>query len=388
MSDPVMSRPSNIAIVVLAAGWSSRMGALKPLLPFGNDTVLGHVLSTIEAAAIGPAYVVVGNEAARVAPAAAARGAIPVANPAFAEGMMSSIKAGISALPDTVDGAMILPVDVPLVRASTLARIAECAESGDAAVVRPTFRGRSGHPPFVRRQLFAEILAAPPETTLRDVIERHQDEAQFVAVIDSGIVRDMDYPDDYRHLAAALPHRLHPDAAECEAMLEAAGTPEPTRRHSRVVTQLAVDIATRLTAKGHALDCAAVLAGALLHDIAKGDPDHAAAGARRVSAFGFAEVAEIVAVHMECALEPGEAVDPRHVVCLADKLVKGERLVGIEERFAPAFSAFASDPAALAGVRRRHAAVAGVLAAVEAVTGPLPEAHGLAELGMTAGSGQ
>ena len=131
MSDPVMSRPSNIAIVVLAAGWSSRMGALKPLLPFGNDTVLGHVLSTIEAAAIGPAYVVVGNEAARVAPAAAARGAVPVANPAFAEGMMSSIKAGISALPDTVDGAMILPV-----RAS----VSQCAH-----VTSPRCRLRPRH---------------------------------------------------------------------------------------------------------------------------------------------------------------------------------------------------------------------------------------------------
>ncbi|CAI9406227.1 Bifunctional protein GlmU [Pleomorphomonas sp. T1.2MG-36] len=388
MSDPVRSRPSNIAILVLAAGWSSRMGALKPLLPFGNGTVLGHVLSTIETAAIGPAYVVVGNEAGRVAPAAVARGAVAVANPAFAEGMMSSIKAGISALPETVDGAMILPVDVPLVRASTLERIAACAGSGDAAVVRPTFHGRAGHPPFVSRQLFAEIVAAPPEMTLRDVIERHQGEARSVAVIDSGIVRDMDYPDDYRRLAAALPHRLHPDEAECEAMLEAADTPEPTRRHSRVVARLAVDIAARLAARGHALDSAAVLAGALLHDIAKGDLDHAAAGARRVSAFGFAEVAEIVAVHMECALEPGQTVDPRHVVFLADKLVKGERLVGIEQRFAPAFKAFASDPAALAGVRRRHAAVAGVLTAVEAVTGPLSEAHGLAELAMPAGSGE
>ncbi|MCM5558397.1 DVU_1551 family NTP transferase [Pleomorphomonas sp. JP5] len=388
MSDPIVSRSPNIAVVVLAAGWSSRMGALKPLLPFGNDTVLGHVLSTIEAAAVGPAYVVVGNEAERVAMAATAHGAVAVTNPAFSEGMMSSIKAGISALPDTVHGAMILPVDVPLVRASTLRRIAESAGEGEAPVLRPTFRGRPGHPPFVHRRLFAEILAASPETTLRDVLERHQGEARSVVVIDSGILRDMDYPDDYRRLAASLPHRQHPDEAECEAMLEATGTPEPTRRHSRAVTRLAVDIAARLNAGGHALDITAARAGALLHDIAKGDPDHAAAGARRVAAFGFAEVAEIVAVHMECAIGLEQPVDPRHVVFLADKLVKGERLVGIEERFAPAFSAFAADPAALAAVRRRHAAVTAVLAAVEAVTGPLDAARGVGAPEASAESGR
>lgn len=388
MSDPVLSRPSSIAVVVLAAGWSSRMGALKPLLPFGNDTVLGHVLSTIEAAAVGPAYVVVGNEAERVASVAEVRGAVAVANPAFAEGMMSSIKAGISALPDTADGVMILPVDVPLVRVDTLSRIAESAGKGEAWVLRPTFRGRPGHPPFVHRRLFAEILAASSKMTLRDILDRHQHQAQSVAVIDSGMVRDMDYPDDYRRLAASLPHRRHPDEAECEAMLEAADTPEPTRRHSRAVMRVAVDIAARLIAKGHALDISAVRGGALLHDIAKGDPDHAAAGARRVAAFGFAEEAEIVAVHMECPIAPGQSVDPRHVVFLADKLVKGERLVGIEERFAPAFAAFASDPAALASVRRRHAAVAAVLAAVEAVTGPLDAARGDGEPETLVESGQ
>lgn len=364
--------PSNtVAVVVLAAGWSSRMGGLKPLLPFGDHTVLGHVLSTIADAAVGPAYVVVGNEAGRVAPVAEDHDAAVVENRAFAEGMMSSVKAGISALPASVDAVMILPADVPLVRAETLRRIAASAGASEAAVLCPTFRGRPGHPPLIRRSLFAEILAAPPEATLRDSLERHEPRA--LPVIDSGILRDMDYPDDYRRLAASLEHRHHPDEAECEAMLEAAGTPEPTRRHSRAVARLAVDLAARLIAKGLSVDTGAVRAGALLHDIAKGEPDHAAAGARRVAACGFAEVAEIVAAHMEIAYAPGQPLDARHLVFLADKLMKGERRVGLEERFAPAFAAFANDPAALAGARRRHDAVAAVLAAVEALTGPLDD---------------
>ncbi|MBS1164302.1 MAG: putative MobA-like protein [Proteobacteria bacterium] len=371
MSDPVGAPLPSIAVVVLAAGWSSRMGAFKPLLPFGNDTVLGHVIAAIAEAAIGQTYIVVGNEAARMVPAVEAHGAVAVVNAAFAEGMMSSVKAGIAALPDMVEGVMILPVDVPLVRAGTLARIARGAREGEALILRPTFRGQSGHPPFIRRQLFAEILAAPSEVTLRDILERHQQHARSIPVIDSGILRDMDYSDDYRRLAALLPHRHHPDEAECEAMQEAMGTPEPTRRHCAAVARLAVEIADRLIAKGVPMNADAVRAGALLHDIAKGEPDHALAGARHVAAFGFADVAKIVAAHMEMAFEPEQPIDERHLVFLADKLIKGERRVSLEDRFAPALAAFAANPAALAGARRRRAAVEAVLDAVEAVTGPL-----------------
>jgi len=370
VSDPVMFPPSGIAVVVLAAGWSSRMGSFKPLLPFGADTVLGHVLSTIARAAIGPAYVVVGNEADRMVPVVEACGATAVVNAAFAEGMMSSIKAGIAALPETVVGAMILPVDVPLVRAGTLVDIARRIDDG-AVVLRPTFRGRSGHPPFLHRHLFAEILAAPPQATLRESLERHQQQALSVPVIDSGVLPDMDYPDDYNRLAAALAHRRHPDEAECEAMLDAGNVPEPTLRHCRAVAELANEIATRLIAGQVSLDVDLVRAGALLHDIAKGEPDHAAAGARRVAAFGFTDTADVVAAHTEVPYEPGQPIDERRVVFLADKLVRGDRRVGLEDRFAPALAAFAADPVALAAVRRRHAAVAAVLASVEAVIGPV-----------------
>lgn len=365
------SMPPSIAVIVLAAGWSSRMGAFKPLLPFGGETVLGHVISTITEAQLDKIYVVVGNEAERMIPVVEAHGAVAVVNGAFADGMMSSIKAGIAALPDAIDGVLVLPVDVPLVRASTLAQIAASTGLDDALVLRPTFRGKSGHPPFISRQLFPEILAAPPEATLRDILDRYQRHTRCAPVIDSGVLRDMDYADEYQRLAACLPHRLQPDEAECAAMQDAIGTPEPTRRHCAVVADLAVEIAERLAAKGVSIDVDAVRAGALLHDIAKVEPDHAKAGARYVDAFGFPNVARIVANHMELSFETGRPIDERHLVFLADKLVKGERRVSLEERFAPALAAFASDPDALAGALRRRGAVASVLAAVEAIIGPI-----------------
>jgi len=363
--------PGEVAAVVLAAGWSSRMGAFKPLLPFAGDTVVGQVIASLKAAGIGRVLVVAGHEAARLAPAVEARGATVVANPDFAEGMITSIRAGIAALPDSVAAVMILPVDIPLIRPGTLARLAGLSVSGDTAVLRPTFRGRAGHPPVIARRLFAEIVASPTDASLRDILAGHRRETVEVPVIDSGILTDMDYPEDYRRLAAAAAHRRHPDEAECEAILEAAGTPEPVRRHARAVARLAVALAGRLSQKGVSLDLDLVRAGALLHDIAKGEADHAAAGARHVAGVGFSEAAVVVAGHMEATFAPDDPIDERLVIVLADKLIAGERQVALAERFAPAFTRFADDPPALAGARRKYARCAALLAGVEALIGPV-----------------
>lgn len=371
MSDDRMeiSEAGSVAAVVLAAGRSTRMGAFKPLMPFGEGSVIGHVLGSLAQAGIAPVMAAVGHDAARLAPVVETMGAVAVFNPDFAGGMMTSVRTGIAALPDDVVAAVILPVDIPLIRPQTLRRLA--ASAGNDQIVRPTFRGRIVHPPVIGRDFFADILAAPPGGTLRDFLASRAGATTTLPVIDSGTQRDMDCTADYWRLVGAIGGRRHPDADECEAMLEAAATPEPTRRHARAVTRLAIGIAGRLAAAGVALDLDLVRAGALLHDIAKGTADHAAVGARHVEAFGFPEAARIVAGHMEMAFLPGDLIDERVVVLLADKLVGGERQVTLAERFAPAFVRFADDPDALAGARRKQASVAVILAEVEARIGPI-----------------
>lgn len=358
-----------VAAVVLAAGRSTRMGAFKPLMPFGEGSVISHVIGSLAQANLAPVIVVVGHDAARLAPVVEALGAVAVFNPDFAGGMMTSIRTGVAALSENVAAAVVLPVDIPLIRPQTLRRLAAAAR-GDA-IVRPTFRGRVVHPPVIGCRFFGEILAAPPGGTLRDFMAGRADATATLPVIDSGTQRDMDSTADYWQLVDDIPGRRHPDESECEAMLEAAGTPEPTRRHARAVTRLAVEIAGRLVAAGVPLDIDLVRAGALLHDIAKGAADHAAVGAGCVAGFGFPETARVVAGHMEMVFAAGDAIDERVVVLLADKLVSGERQVTLAERFASAFARFADNPEALAGARRKQASVAVILAAVEARIGPI-----------------
>ncbi|MDC7785224.1 NTP transferase domain-containing protein [Rhodoplanes sp. TEM] len=357
-----------VAAVVLAAGRSTRMGAFKPLLPFGGAaTVLDHVVGRLRAAGIDRIHVVVGHKADETTKAAARLGAVAVRNPDVDRGMFSSVQVGIGSLPIGVAGCLLLPVDIPLLRATTLARIAAAAVETGAAILHPAFRGVRGHPPFIAAALFDTIGRADPGGSLRGVLEAHEaarpSAVRELVVFDRGSLRDMDHPADYRCLVAALAHDRAPDPEECEAMLDAAATGASVRAHGRAVAALAVTLAERLVAAGLRLDVDLVRAGALVHDIAKGRDHHAETGAAMLRAFGFPEVARIVARHMEIAFD-GETLDEAVIVHLADKLVAGERRVTLAERFAPGLARFRDDPAAIAGARRRLATAEAILDAV------------------------
>jgi molybdenum cofactor cytidylyltransferase len=356
--------------IVLAAGFSSRMGAFKPLLPFGERTVVDHVVTNLRAAGVERIHVVTGFEAEALAPELARLGVTRAHNADFAAGMFSSVRAGVASLPPDVEAFLLAPVDVPLLRPSTIARVLCAAAESDAAIVYPTFRCKRGHPPLVRRALFAEILASDGDGGLRALLARHEAMAREVAVFDWGCLVDMDRRDDYRLLAAALSgHRL-PDVAECETMFDAASTPEPTRRHGRAVAALATRLARRLQAAGEPIDPDLARAAALVHDIAKGRRRHAEAGAALLREFGFPELAAPIARHMSLAFDGGH-LDECALVYLADKLVQGETRVSLEARFSAALERFGADPSALAGVRRRLDSARAIRVALEARIGPL-----------------
>ena len=358
------------AAIVLAAGFSSRMGAFKPLLPFGERTLVDHVVTNLRAAGVQRVHVVTGFEAEALAPELARLDVTRAHNPDFAAGMFSSVRAGVASLPPDVEAFLLAPVDVPLLRPSTIVRVLHASAARDSAIVYPTFRCKRGHPPLVRRALFAEILASDGDGGLRALLARHEETAREVAVFDWGCLVDMDRRDDYRLLTAALAgHRL-PDVAECETMFDAASTPEATRRHGRAVAALATRLARRLQAAGEAIDPDLTRAAALVHDIAKGRRRHAEAGAALLREFGFPEVAAPVARHMNLAFDAGR-LDECAVVYLADKLVQGETRVSLDARFGAALGRFAGDPSALAGVQRRLDSARAICAALEARIGPL-----------------
>ncbi len=190
-----MNPARKLAAVILAAGRSSRMGAFKPLLPFGGETVIECVLSACAAAEVRTIRVVVGWNAHRLIPLLDGRGVPWVTNERFAEGMYCSLQVGVGSLPAGVEAFFVVPGDMPLVQGETLRRLA--AEwNPRERILYPRFGDRRGHPPLIAATLIPEILDASPPGGLRELLARHAAEAREIPCDDPGILVDLDTPED------------------------------------------------------------------------------------------------------------------------------------------------------------------------------------------------
>lgn len=348
-------------VIILAAGYSSRMGAFKPLLPFGSGTVLEHVVTTLRMAGVDQIVVVSGYRAEETETEAVRLSVSIVRNPQFADGMSTSVRAGIDALPAMVPGCLLLPVDMPLLRAGTVRRVLD-ASGGEAELVRPVFQGQPGHPPFIASCLFADILATPLGHPLDAVLAQRASRTIDVAVFDRYCLEDMDDPATYARFLRQLSRNHLPDEMECKSMLDAAGAGEQVRRHGQVVAEVAGALVERLRERGLELDADLVRSAALLHDIAKGHQHHANVGAALVAGWGFPDVARVIASHME--LPANWDIDEKALVFLADKMVRGGDVVSIQERFSRALIRWRDDPEVLESVYARRATAESVLHAV------------------------
>ncbi len=99
-----------------------------------------------------------------------------------------------------------------------------------------------------------------------------------------------------------------------------------------MVAELARMLAVHLNSAGLALSLPLIVAAGRLHDIARGQPDHAGAGAKLLAEMGYPRVGAVVAKHMDIR-SPGPSVDEADLIYFADKCVEEDRLVSLEERF-------------------------------------------------------
>jgi uncharacterized radical SAM superfamily Fe-S cluster-containing enzyme/CTP:molybdopterin cytidylyltransferase MocA/HD superfamily phosphohydrolase YqeK len=373
-----LPRPK-LAALVLAAGYSSRMGQFKPRLPLGDRNAVEHAIDGFLMAGIGEVIVVTGHRAHELTAVLKGQGVRCIFNPRYDSGMYSSVVAGLRALPPEADACFVLPTDIPLVRPSTIEMLAAAYRKTRAAIVYPVFRGRRGHPPLVSRSVFASIFAGDGAGGMRKILSRYEPAAQEVSVLDEGIHMDMDTPRDYARLNALAGHRDVLSRVECVALLAEREVPARVVRHSRAVAEAAERLAVSLIQHGAHLNLALIEAGSLLHDIAKGKPDHARAGASILEQLGYPKVARIVAAHTDLRFASEivneevvnekvvnkKVLDEAVIVYLADKLVQGETVVPLRQRFERSFARFPEDAAALAAVNRRWETAQSVARAAE-----------------------
>jgi molybdenum cofactor cytidylyltransferase len=193
-----------IAAVVLAAGRSTRMGAENKLLAdVGGKPMLRWAAEAALASKARPLVVVVGHEAAGVSAALAGLDATIVVNPAFAEGLGTSLVAGIAAVPAACHGALVLLGDMPRIEARDLDRLIEAFAPG--AIVVPVHAGRQGNPVLWPRDCFAEVLRLEGDAGAKRLIAAHRDKVREVEMGTARIFADVDTPQELQRLRDGIP---------------------------------------------------------------------------------------------------------------------------------------------------------------------------------------
>ena len=190
---------SSVAAVILAAGTSSRMGQTKQLLMLGNDTLLGKVLETVSRSKVAQIIVVLGHDAEAIR-ATIPHGATVRVNPAYQEGMATSLQEGLRAVKPGLRGALIVLGDQPDVRPETLDQIIETYHRSNARIVIPTYRGFRGNPVLVDSSLFPEVMSLRGDIGCRAIFGHHAHGIVKETVVDRGILLDIDDVADFRRL--------------------------------------------------------------------------------------------------------------------------------------------------------------------------------------------
>lgn len=193
---------ARVAAIVLAAGRSSRMaGATKLLEPIGGEPIVRRVAGTALKSGADPVIVVTGFDAARIAEAVHDLKVSIVHNPAFAEGLSSSLRAGLGALPPASDGALILLGDMPEIESSDLAALmAVFAAKDRQAICVPVRHGRRGNPVLWGAAHFAEMMSLSGDVGAKPLMARHGEHVTEVPARSNGIFADVDTPSDLARL--------------------------------------------------------------------------------------------------------------------------------------------------------------------------------------------
>ena len=193
--------------ILLAAGRSSRMGAFKPLLPFGNKSVIECCIDYLREGGVEEIVVVLGHRADDIRQQVS--GVKFAVNPDPDSPMGASIAAGVRELSATAGATLIALVDHPAVPPAVVATLLKSWKSG-ARLVIPTWQGRGGHPVLVDLGFKPELLTLSESGGLRALFDAHRDGVTRVAVDSPFIARDMDTWDDYTSLHMEVTGRPAP----------------------------------------------------------------------------------------------------------------------------------------------------------------------------------
>jgi molybdenum cofactor cytidylyltransferase len=176
------------------------MGAFKPLLPFGDQTVIEACIQNLRAGGVNEIVVVLGHRADEIRATLADDAVRFAINPDPDSEMSASIAWGVRELSGKARAALIALTDYPAVPPQVIASLISEYESGEATLLIPEFAGRGGHPVLIDLRYKDELLTLDPARGLRALFDAHRAEVRRVSVDSHYVARDMDTWEDYRTL--------------------------------------------------------------------------------------------------------------------------------------------------------------------------------------------
>lgn len=356
------------SVIIIAAGYSSRMEGFKPLLKFGNQTTVERVVSTYQQAGVDQIILVLGYRAEEITPYFNRKAVKMVINEKFDQGMYTSILKGITQLDQESDAFFIHPVDIPLVKPITVIQLKEAANQCSKGIIYPCFLTERGHPPLIAKKYQEPILKNTMDGGLKKLLARYEEDALDLQLTDEAILMDMDTRSDYEALLD-YHDREAPNLCECYAIWDKYQLPESIQKHCEKVKQTAMEYAEQLRKSGIALDLSALRAAALLHDIAKTGKNHAQVGGELLRELGYKKVGDLIADHMDIVVKQGKAVTENEILYLADKLVKNDQRIDLKTRKNQMLDSYQNNPEATKKIEKRYQDAEAIMQKIERIIG-------------------
>jgi molybdenum cofactor cytidylyltransferase len=193
----VAAETPQAAALVLAAGRGTRMGGPNKLLAeIGGKPIVRRAVEAAIASKARPVVVVTGHEGDRVASALKGLDIKRVQNPDYAEGLSTSLKAGLAALPAETGAVVVALGDMPDVTPALIDKLAEAIDPARGALIAvPTREGRRGNPVVWSRRFFEDLGRLEGDTGARHLIAQNNEAVVEVPVDDEAAFHDIDTPE-------------------------------------------------------------------------------------------------------------------------------------------------------------------------------------------------
>jgi len=260
-----MRAGSHASAVILAAGTSTRMGSVKQLLRLDDRPLLQHVLDNVRASAVQEIVLVLGAAGEAIQREIDTLGLRVVINENYLQGMGTSLKAGLCAVDELSQAAIIVLADQPFVQPATLDQLIAEHQRSKAQVVIPTYRGFRGNPVLLDRSVFPEVMALTGDIGCRAIFGDHLEGIVKLPVDDVGILLDIDRKADLEALRDAGNRAEREKTLFATADLQGRQLREPDILQPELVIVGRDALAVALAKLGRLLQFTVTLVDPLLH---------------------------------------------------------------------------------------------------------------------------